>query len=314
MTLLKEMESLIARAARRHGPAVVGIDRRAGRGTGIVVADGQVLTLASNLREPTGGVGIAFGGAVGGPGGARGTGGAPGAARATGTVAGIDTALDLALIHVATGDIEPVGWASDGAGLGAAVIALANPGGQGLRATLGFVAAIDRSYRGPRGRLVAGALEHTAALPRGSGGGPLLDLEGRVLGLNAVRVHGGLILTLPGPAVAERAALLGRAETGEPPQLGVAIVSPGVARRLRQAVGLPERDGLLVQEVAPGSPADRALIREGDLIVAAAETPVDGVDDLYAALDRVPAGGTIDLRVVRGVEEHDVAVSLGADR
>jgi serine protease Do len=294
---------VIAEAARTHGPAVVGIDRRSGRGSGVVVAAGEVLTLASNLREPGAEVGIVFAAAR-----------AEGTVRAAGTVAGIDAALDLAVIHVPTGDVEALVWAPEPAGLGAAVIALANPGGQGLRATLGFVAATDRSYRGPRGRVVAGALEHTATLPRGSGGGPLLDVEGRVLGLNAVRVHGGLILTLPGTAVAERVARLGRVETGEPLQLGVAIVSPRVARRLRRAVGLPERDGLLVQEVAAGSPADRALIREGDLIVAAADAPVDGVDALYAALDEVPAGGTIDLRIVRGVEEHEVAVSLGAPR
>jgi serine protease Do len=290
----QEAEATIAAVAGAQGPAVVGIDRAAGRGTGVVVAAGEVLTLASNLRDGAGVVGIVMAGEA-----------------VAGSVAGIDGALDLALIRVETGGIRPLAWAPAAAGLGQAVIALANPGGEGLRATPGFVAAVERSYRGPQGRIVGGALEHTAPLPRGSGGGPLLDAAGRLLGLNAVRVSGGLILTLPGRAVAERAELLRRPEPGRTRQLGVAIVSPRVARRLRRAVGLPDREGLLVQDVAGGSPAERAEIREGDLIVGAGAAAVDGVDALYAALDQVADGGTIDLRIVRGVEEHDVAVRLG---
>ncbi len=299
MTLLAEMETAIGGVARSWGPAVVGIDRRAGRGTGIVTGPGDVLTLASNLRDPTAPVAVAFAGD---------------APPATGTVAGIDGVLDLALVRVPTGDIEPLVFAPAPPGVGAAVVALANPGGQGLRATLGFVAAADRSFRGPRGRVVDRAIEHTAPLPRGAGGGPLLDVAGRLVGLNAVRVQGGLILALPAAAVADRLGVLGRAETAEPRQLGVAIVTPRVARRLRRAVGLPERDGLLVQDVAAGSPAERARIREGDLIVAAGDQPVDGVDGLYAALDRVPADGTVALRVVRGVEELEIVVGFGEDR
>ncbi|HEU0316622.1 MAG TPA: S1C family serine protease [Solirubrobacteraceae bacterium] len=298
MTLLEEMETAIGDAARTSGPAVVGIERRAGRGTGIVTAPGEVLTLASNLRDPTAAVGVAFAGD---------------APNATGTVAGIDGVLDLALLRVPTGDVEPLAFVPRALGVGAAVIALANPGGQGLRATLGFVAADDRSFRGPRGRVVDRAIEHTAPLPRGAGGGPLLDAAGRLVGLNAVRVQGGLILALPGAAVAERLGVLGRADAAEPRQLGVAIVAPRVARRLRRAVGLPDRDGLLIQEVAAGSAAARAQIREGDLIVAADDQPVDGVDGLYAALDRVPAAGTVALRIVRGVEELELAVAFDGD-
>ncbi len=298
MTLLEEMETTIGAVARAWGPAVVGIDRRTGRGTGLVAAPGEVLTLASNLRDPAAPVAVAFAGD---------------APSATGRVAGIDVVLDLALLRVPTGDIEPLAFAPRAPGVGAAVIALANPSGQGLRATLGFVAAADRSFRGPRGRVVDGALEHTAPLPFGAGGGPLLDAAGRLVGLNAVRVQGGLILALPGATVAERLGVIGRAEAGEPRQLGVAIVTPRVARRLRRAVGLPERDGLLVQEVAVGSAAARAQLREGDLIVAADDEPVADVDGLYAALDRVPAAGTVALRVVRGVEELELAVAFGAE-
>src|SRR5207302_11433458 len=103
----------------------------------------------------------------------------------------------LAVIAVDTGDIEPVEVASDpGLVTGSVVFALANPGGRGLCATLGLVSATERSFRGPRGRRFRGAIEHTAPLPRGSSGGPLVDEAGRLLGINTVRMEGGLIVAL----------------------------------------------------------------------------------------------------------------------
>src|ERR687895_516431 len=92
-------------------------------------------------------------------------------------------------------------------------VVVANPGGRGLRVTLGFVSSEGRSFRGPRGRRIGGAIEHTAPLPRGSSGGPLVDVEGRLLGLNALRLDGGLILAVPATAaVKERAARLARGD------------------------------------------------------------------------------------------------------
>jgi serine protease Do len=193
------------------------------------------------------------------------------------------------------------------------VLALANPGGRGLRTTLGFVASEGRSFRGPRGRRIAGAIEHTATLPRGSSGGPLVDVEGRLLGLNALRLEGGLILAVPASAaVKARTEGLARGEAPSAPRLGVAVAPPRAARRMRRAVGLPERDGLLVRAVEDGSPAAAAGIEPGDLLVAAGDAELGGVDALYEVLDALPAGGAaLELTVVRGTEERRVKVELG---
>ncbi len=200
--------------------------------------------------------------------------------------------------------------------IGAPVVALANPGGRGLRATLGFVSSGGRSFRGPRGRRIRGAIEHTAPLPRGSSGGPLVDPEGSLVGINSLRLDGGLILAVPaGAAVRERVLLLARGEAPAPHRLGVAIAPPRVARRLRSAVGLPERDGLLVRAVEDGGPAAGAGVQAGDLIVAAGGTPTDTVESLYTALDQVPAaGGELELTVVRGTDERSVTVTFAAER
>jgi serine protease Do len=295
MAVLEEISTSIETLVERVGPAVVGLGRGWGRGSGVVTAPGTVLTNAHNLRGDT--VTVTFGDGR----------------SETGTVAGVDLDADVAVVSVDTGDVEPVEWSAEGErpSIGQAVFALANPGGRGLRATFGLVSSAARSFRGPRGRRIRGSIEHTAPLPRGSSGGPLVDAEGRLLGLNAVRMDGGLILAIPADAsLRDRADGLARGETVEPVRLGVAIAPRRVARRLQRAVGLPERDGLLVHAVEEGSPADRAGIEKGDLIVAAAGNDVTRLDDLHEALDKVRTGGELDLKLVRGTDERDVKVSF----
>jgi serine protease Do len=295
MAGIQELQHGIGGAAERVGPSVVGLGRGWGLGSGVVIAEGQVLTNAHNLRRDEVAVTFADG------------------RRATGEVAGVDRDLDLAVLSVDTGDAPAVTWEPDGApGIGTPVIALANPGGRGLRATLGFVSSEERSFRGPRGRRVRGAVEHTAPLPRGSSGGPLVNLDGNLLGLNSIRLDGGLILAVPATsAVKERTLQLARGEAPSPHRLGVAVAPPRVARRLRRAVGLPEREGLLVRAVEDDSPAAVAGVERGDLIVAAGEGEIDGVDALYTALDAVPAaGGELELAIVRGTEDRVVTVTF----
>jgi serine protease Do len=296
MAVLEEVTQAVRAAAERVGPAVVGLGRGWGRGSGVVIAEGSVLTTAHNLRGDQVTVVFADG------------------RRETGSVAGVDGEGDVAVVSVDTGDAEPVEWGDPSPlAAGSVVLALANPGGRGLRTTLGLVSSIGSGLRGPRGRRIRGTIEHTAPLPRGSSGGPLVDVEGRLLGLNAVRMDGGLIVALPADAaLRERAEGLTRGEVPVRPRLGVAIAPAHVARRLRRAVGLPEREGLLVRWVEDGGPADRAGIEKGDLIVAAAGEPVARVDDLQP---RVDAAGDSELvlTVVRGTEEREVTVALKAE-
>ncbi|HLM09357.1 MAG TPA: trypsin-like peptidase domain-containing protein [Thermoleophilaceae bacterium] len=299
MNATTTLHDTIARAAETVGPSVVGLGRGWGQGSGVVIADGHVLTSAHNLRREEVTVTFADG------------------SRQAGTVAGVDSDLDLAVLAVDTGDAAAVQWEpGDALGIGAPVVALANPGGRGLRATLGFVSSGGRSFRGPRGRRIRGAIEHTAPLPRGSSGGPLVDSQGNLLGINSLRLDGGLILAVPaGAAVKERVFLLARGDAAEPHRLGVAIAPPRVARRLRSAVGLPERAGLLVRAVEEGGPADRAGVEKGDLIVAVGGTPTDSVEALYTALDAIPAaGGDLQLTVVRGTDERTVTATFSGEQ
>jgi S1-C subfamily serine protease len=293
MTILDEIGASIRQLADGAGASVVGIGQRWGAGSGIVLGDGQVLTNAHNVRGDQVTVTFADG------------------RTAEGSVAGHDIDSDLAVISVDTGEAPALPWASSASvEIGKPVFALANPGGRGLRVTFGFVSGIDRTFRGPRGRRITGSLEHTAPLLPGSSGGPVLDADGQLLGINTNRLGEGFYLASPADETLRgRADALARGETATSPRLGVAIAPGHVARRLRRAVGLPDTDGLLIREVVEASPAARAGLASGDLIVAAAGQPVRTSDDLFDAL-AAAGSGTLELKVVRGTDERTLQVTF----
>jgi serine protease Do len=292
MSLFDEIQTSISTLADRVGPSIVAIGRHQ-RGSGVVIGDGQVLTNAHNLRG--GEVTVTF---------------ADGR-REIGTVTAVDGDGDLAVIGVDTKGAAAVEWATgDAVALGTAVFGAAAANGSGTRITFGTVSAVERAFRGPGGRRIAGSIEHTAPLAPGSSGGALLDAAGRLVGLNTNRIGDNFYLALPADAALRaRVDALGRGEAPKRPRLGVAVAPSYVARRLRRSVGLPERDGLLVRDVEDGSPAARAGIQAGDLIVEAAGTPITDGDELVEALGS--AGDTFEVKVVRGTEERTVSVGRG---
>jgi serine protease Do len=293
MGLLEDLGAAIAGVAEAAGPSVVGIGNRWRGGSGIVIEPGKVLTNAHNLHGDE--VRIFF------------------ADRrdAAGTVLGADGDSDLAVIGVDTGEAPAIAWADDGSlAIGSPVVAIGNPAGRGPRVTLGFVSGVGRSFRGPRGRRVSGAVEHTAPLLPGSSGGPIVDGAGRLLGINTNRVGKGFYQAIAADAaLRDKVAGLGRGESPKRRYLGVGLAPAHVARRLRRAVGLDERDGLLVREVEEGSPAARAGVTQGDLIVAAAGRPIANADDLFDAIGSVAGDAALEVTLVRGMEERTVTIS-----
>jgi serine protease Do len=290
--VLEELSAAVRGAAETVGPSVVGVG--AG-GSGAVVSAGVVVTNAHNLRGEETVVTFADG------------------RRAPGRATGVDIDGDLAVVAVDTADAPALEWSTTLPGVGDAVLGLANPGGRGLRVSVGFVSAVDVAFRGPGGRKVSGALEHTAPLARGSSGGPLVDGEGKLVGIDTHRIGDGFYLAVPADAeLRGRVDALGRGVEPRRPRLGIAVAPSHVARRLRRSVGLPERDGILVRAVEDGGPAAVAGIRQGDLVVAVAGTPVVTVDDLAAALEGAGTAAPVELALVRGVEELTVAVTVTA--
>src|SRR3954464_6421947 len=150
--VLEAIQEAVAGVADRVGPGVVGLGRGWGRGSGVVIGDGRVLTAAHVLRGDE--VTVTFGDGR----------------TAAGRVLGADADVDVAVVDVDTGGIPAVDWDPEvvsALSAGAPVLALANPGGHGLRTTFGLVTATGRSFRGPRGRRSSGSGQTPAPPPRG---------------------------------------------------------------------------------------------------------------------------------------------------
>lgn len=290
---IEDLGRAIGAIAEGAGRSTVGVGNRWRGGSGVVIDDGKVLTNAHNLHGDEVRVFFADG------------------SEAAGSVLGADADGDLAVIGVETGETPPIEWGDGSAlGIGAPVVAIGNPAGHGIRVTLGFVSGLNRAFRGPHGRRVSGAVEHTAPLLPGSSGGPIVDGQGRLLGINTNRLGKGFYQAIAANAsLRERVTALGRGEAPTRRRLGVGLAPAHVARQLRRAVGLDERDGLLVREVEDGSPAAAAGIAEGDLIVAAAGRPVVTADDLFDAIGSVAGDADLPVTVLRGTEERTVTIS-----
>ena len=288
MSVLDELSTSIRAVHEVAAPGVVGVGRRI-RGSGVVIGANRVLTNAHNLRG--GEVTITF----------------RDGRSSRGVVKGVDADGDLAVIEVDTAGGAPIAWSDNDPAVGDVVFGLAATGSGAARVTAGTVSAIEQAFRGPGGSRIGGSLEHTAPLAPGSSGGPLVDGSGRLVALNTNRVGEGFYLARPtDAALRERIDALGRGESVSRPRLGIAVAPSMVARRLRRSVGLGERDGLLVRGVEDGSPADRAGIREGDLLVEAAGRPIPDPDSLNEVLGT--SGLPIELKIVRGDEERTVSV------
>ncbi|MDH3754395.1 MAG: S1C family serine protease [Acidimicrobiia bacterium] len=288
-TLLTELAETTRRIAAAVEPSIVTIGRNA-RGTGFVLAPGQVLTNAHNLNDRTTSVTFSDG------------------RSAQAELVGADVDGDLVVIAVDTADHAPLPWSATDIRIGDIVFA-ASLGPAGVRITNGQASNVGRPFRGPRGRRIPGGIEHTARAARGSSGGPLLDVDGGVAGINTRRLGAGFYLARPANAkLIERVTTLAEGTTVERPRLGVAVAGPKVAAKLRSSVGLPERRGLLVRGVDDDSAAERAGIAVGDLLVSAGGVGLDSTDALFDSLDT--ADDTVLFTIVRGADEIEIPVDL----
>ena len=222
-------------------------------------------------------------------------------------VVGDDPATDLAVIRVdaaALATSRGVPYLPVDGGLaprvGQLAVAIGNPLGFESTVSTGVVSALGRSLRGEGNRLIDGVIQHTAPLNPGNSGGPLLDGAGRVIGVNTAIIarSQGLGFAI---AVETAAWVLGQLLAHGRVRrawLGVGAIRRPLDRRLAYHHDLGAA-AVEVQSIEPGSPAARARLHDGDLIVRFGDLPIDGVDALHRALRSWPAGRTAPLVVIR---------------
>jgi S1-C subfamily serine protease len=229
------------------------------------------------------------------------------------SVVGRDPSTDLVVLRLSDGaTAAPAEIVRDTPRVGQLALAVGRPGSDGPTASLGVVSAVGPSWRTWAGGEIDSFVRLDLAIYDGFSGGALVDAGGRVLGINSSTLARGLAVTVPAVTVERVAAQLlekGRVERG---YLGLAMHPVRVGAALATRLELRHDKGLLVAQVAPDSPADRAGVLVGDVIVAAEGRPVDDLDDLLALLAAERVGTSAGLRVVRGGTLVEVPVTIGA--
>ena len=298
--LLDAYSRAVIDVVERLGPAVVGLhsrgDRRGGSGSGVIVApDGLILT---NSHVVGGANRVAVTTADGRNLNAR--------------VMGDDPDTDLALVRVEEDVALPAARLGDSKSLkrGQLVIAIGNPLGFESTVTTGVVSALGRSLRARTGRLIDDIIQTDAALNPGNSGGPLVSSRGEVVGINTAIILGTQGICF---AVAANTASFvlgelvphGRVRRAF---IGIAAQQFTLSRRLRHAAALAQENAVMIASVEAGSPAERAGLRSGDVILALDGNAVTGADDLIRALSGEKIGKTVPLDVLRGTERLTLAL------
>ena len=291
MATLSDLSREIAELVGRLASSIVRIDARQGRpATGIIWADNLVLT-ADHVLEHEDTIQVT---------------GSQAAVKAA--VAGRDPGTDLALLRTEglKGAPAPRGRSTD-IRPGHLVIALGQPGD--LQVTFGIVSGLSGSFRSWRGGQVEHLIQTTAELLPGFSGGPLVDADGRVIGINSWNFGRGISRAVPvetAERVVESLKTHGRIRRA---YLGLGAQPVRLPQALAGQVG--QDSGLLVVTVEGGGPAQKAGLLQGDTIVTIDGDPVRQLDELFGKLGALEVGSAHRLGVVRAGDRKDIAITVG---
>jgi S1-C subfamily serine protease len=278
------------------GPAVVGISAGRGGGSGVLFTpDGYLLTNAhvvANAKRLT----INF----------------PDGSSSDGNAIGSDPATDLAVVHV-DGSHLPAAELGKSATLrvGQLVVAIGNPLGFSFTVSAGVVSALGRTLRAHDGRLMDAIIQSDVAMNPGNSGGPLVDSHGRVVGINTAVIMGAQGISFSVPIDTARWVLAelmqhGRVRRGV---LGLAAQTRPIDRRLARHHGLTQRSGVEIMEVVRGKPADKAGIKDGDIVLSLDGQVTESVDQVHRLLGASSIGRALPLKLLRGVTLLELVVT-----
>jgi S1-C subfamily serine protease len=219
---------------------------------------------------------------------------------------GDDADTDLAVIRIDAPNLLPAELGeSKSVRVGQLVIAIGNPFGFQYSVTTGVVSALGRSLRSQSGRLIDDVIQTDAALNPGNSGGPLVASNGKVIGVNTaiIRPAQGICFATGIDTAKFVAARLIRDGRIARSFIGVAGQNVPIPRRIVRYYNLAVETGILIVSFEENSPAQKAGLREGDLIIGFDNHPISGIDDLHKLLVGERAGRSASVDVIRGTEK-----------
>ncbi|HEX6033747.1 MAG TPA: trypsin-like peptidase domain-containing protein [Anaerolineales bacterium] len=226
------------------------------------------------------------------------------------TIAGRDPGTDLAVLRVAENALAPA-KTSDAIKVGQLVLALGRPNTEGMQASWGIVTSINGPTRTFRGGMLDEYIRTETTPYPGFSGGPLINTDGEVLGLNTSGLTRGSSLTIPVKVawrVAEALAKHGSVKRG---YLGVRTQPVEIPEASRQALKREQNYGLLVLWLEEAGPAAQGGLFVGDILVAVSGQAVSDPDDLFAALSSDSVGKAVPVEILRGGRPETVNVTVG---
>jgi S1-C subfamily serine protease len=235
--------------------------------------------------------------------------GLPDGSTATAAVAGRDPATDLAALRVSGSTPGPAEWGgAEEVKAGHLVLSLSRPGSR-IRPSLGIVGAVGEAWRTPMGGKIDVEIQTDLGIHTGFSGSALVDMKGRVLGVNTAGFYRGVASVVPTSTV--RRAVESLLAHGQVQRGYLGIVTQPV--RLPAALGesLGQGTALLLSSVQPSSPADQAGLVLGDVLLAFEGIPLHHPGDLLPLLDEERIGREATLKVLRGGEARDVQITVG---
>lgn len=225
------------------------------------------------------------------------------------TLVGRDPGSDIALLKADVSDLTPVPHATTPAKIGHLVLAVARPGKSGVMASFGAISVVGGAWRTATGGSVEGFVRADVAMLPGFSGGPLVNGEGEVIGLNSSTLGRGGGMTIPTAAIETVIASLkqhGKVRRGF---LGIGAQSAKVPASLAGDAG--QTNGLLIVSVEPDGPADKGGLLLGDVVLALDGEPVGEVDELQAKLTGDWVGKPLPIKIIRGGQPQEIAVTVG---
>jgi S1-C subfamily serine protease len=226
------------------------------------------------------------------------------------TIAGRDPGSDLAVLRLSEKVLTPA-QTSDAVKVGQLVLALGRPSSAGIQASWGIVTAINGPTRTFRGGMLDEFFQSETTPYPGFSGGPLINTEGDVLGLNTSGLTRGSSLTIPVKVAWRTGEALAQHGTVKRGYLGVRTQPVEIPEISRQALKREQSQGLLVLWVEEGGPAQTSGLLVGDILVAINGQALQDADDLFSALTSDTAGKSTAVEVLRGGRPEMVQVTVG---